>query len=520
MFKFLKLWNSDSGDARRHVPFASIINKPLFVLIAFVFSFVAIVPVKVYASAVPPLPEVEPIYDTSIYTFQESYNQLSPAAQAAASILFGAYVLEYAGFADFGTVFKEPPADADVWERLEFTGRQIVDTLFLPINAADQLVLSPLIELGQGIVNKVKNVNSVQGFTSDILDAEQYGLRYSPDIGFSINQVLAMNGGLFNWQFKQSPFSTTIQYDAFTNLSTVLFSSWNEAFASIHGVRVNQIPANPSAKNQAFGNNLFGIYHNVFLNTSNNTIYLCDDSGNLMPTIHNAVPFIYILNSSGYSLQSGSGRESYSPVTFNPNLYSDYTSIIDALYNGSLSFSTVYFIFLQDFVENVYFGSSWDNREILTNETDLGFTQTDSLQYLNPIKDAIFDLKGMVEQIVDAQPDSNYELPLKPIIYNITQVNGSPLTAEDLEGISFNVTPPESGIDVPANVFLSFFDDGKGFISYMWYMTKPLVAYTRSLLDVLTFDPVDGFNASGPGYFILGVAGLGLIGGVIVKFLL
>lgn len=64
------------------------------------------------------------------------------------------------------------------------------------------------------------------------------------------------------------------------------------------------------------------------------------------------------------------------------------------------------------------------------------------------------------------------------------------------------------------------FDNGKGFISYMWYMTKPLVSYTRSLLDVLTFDPVNGFNASGPGYFVLGVAGLGLIGGIIVKFLL
>lgn len=518
MFKFLKLRNSVFGDSRRLVPFRSIIHKPLFIFIALVFSFVSIVPVKVKAAAPQIRPQFKPILDTDIVNFQDSYLNLDPAAQAAASILFGAYVTEYAGLADYGYVFDEVPTDVTLKERLIFIGDQVVDSLFLPVNMADQLVLTPLINLGQGIINKVKGVTNVDDFYEDILDASDYGLSYTPDIGFSLNQLFAKSGGLNNWQLHKISFNDfnwnqrtltvneQAQYDAALNL---LGSP--RAFCNIF----------PGYSNVIFASeDLLNTYNNLFINLTDNKIYLCDDFGNIPARIQLELTVAYNGGSAHYDPFY---RNVFSyPVSQSINQVSDYIPILNSLFNN---FTICPFLNssntgLPSNLFNVRIGLNFAESVPFEVYKGLGISDTNALQYLNPIKDAVFDLKALLEQIVAAQPDPALELPLKPIIYNITQVDGSPLTAEDLQGTAFNVTPPESGINIPVNAFLPMFDNGKGFISYMWYMTKPLVSYTRSLLDVLTFDPVNGFNASGPGYFVLGVAGLGLIGGIIVKFLL
>lgn len=525
MFKFLKLRNSITGDARRHVPFTSIIHKPLLLIFALLFSFVCVVPVKVSAVAPQIRPQFKPILDTDIVNFQESYLQLDPAAQAAASLLFGAYVTEYAGLADYGYVFDSVPTEASLKERLIFIGDQLVDTLFLPVNMADQLVLTPLINLGQGIVNKVKGVTNVDDFYDDILDASDYGLSYTPDIGYALNQFLVKSGGLYNWQFKVSDFyNFTWKY---REPNSILQQEYNQYFILYTGygspLQFNNLNPNSMSYNSYYFSDDLVNHYIMFIDTDNHQVYMVDSSGSRFSTQDH----YYILGidyyNPAYVTHTNYTMSHNKTYSYNPSDFNNLVDLAKYVYNNINLVVQLEGSSQKQFNysnQTVYYGTDWNNKTLLLNNSDLGFSQTDSLQLLNPISDAVFDLKALVEQIVQNQPDPNYELPLQPIVYNVTQVNGSPLTAEDLEGISFNVTPPDSGIDIPLNVFAPLFDNGKGFISYMWYMTKPLVSYTRSLLDVLTFDPIGGFNASGPGYFVLGVVGLGVIGGVIVKFLL
>lgn len=532
MFKFLKLRNSDSGDARRHVPFASIIHKPLFLIFAFIFSFICVVPVKVSALA-DPVPQFNVINGTDLNTFIGGYSSASSDIQWITNALIGAQALEYGGLGNYATRFNQLPDDADVWDRIVLIGEKITDDLMSPYVAADR-AFSKIIDYAQGALNFARGFVSQAAFLAHVNSLSNFYLEYSPEFGSQLNQFFAVNGGLYNWQTSVSDWDSGFIYQQRT-LSGTLQNEYNLALSNITQPRMF---ANSNwysdSSNWGVGNIVFGpsFQFDLFINTTSHTVNSLFDSFPSFDVV--GVRFDYNQVISG-SVNTNVTPFSGLSVNYNPSSFSTYNDIANyylsstnglfTLYNSNWFNTGISFVMQFPYsalVRNVYVGPSREDAVLIQNLSDLGFSDTDSLQVLNPVpgSDFMFDLKAMIEEIVQAQPDPALELPLKPIIYNVTQVNGSPLTAEDLEGISFNVTPPESGIDIPLDVFAPFFDNGKGFISYMWYMTKPLVMYTRSFLDAITFDPVDGFNASGPGYFILGVAALGLIGGVIVKFLL
>lgn len=529
MFKFFKIRTSDFGDARRHVPFASIIHKhvlPLFV--SLLFCFVMVVPVKVSALA-DPVPQFNSISDTDITTFIGGYNAASQDVQWITNALIGSQVFEYSGLGSYKARFEQLGSDADVWDRLVLVGEKVTDDLMAPYVAADRS-FSKIIDFATGALNFAKSFASKTAFLSHVNSVQNFYLEYSPEFGSQLNQFFAVQGGLYDWQFQ--PMSID-QFGSFTFKTASMTSSLSAEYSQYYSQYIAPYPhiqcnsasslynyyVVPSVSDMSF----LAEFHNLCL--FNGYAYLYNDSGVSNDSHHftfstnlfhnNYMVFV----NNVYSNNSYLGYATYDQsLTYAQILNNIFTSF-SPLFNSSSN----YLAFdLRPFIQHVYYGSNWANRIELNLASDLGFSDTDSMQVLNPLpgSDMLFDVKGMVEQIVEADPDPALELPMQPIIYNITQVNGDPLSAQDLEGLSFNVKPTQSGIDFSPDVFLPMFNGGSGFISYMWYMTKPLVLFTRDLLDSLTFDPVNGFSASGPGYFILGVAGLGVIGGVIVKFLL
>lgn len=514
MFKFLKLRKSDSGDARRHVPFTSIIHKhvlPLLLsLILVLFSSVK----NVYAVDIPLPPVWLPMNPYNSDALHNNYVLLNDDQKKIVHEIMGAYGSVFLGLAanplqnPIDTVLK-----ARSW--LQEYGSTFLNTIF------DSTVQAPraMQDLVGSVTYKASTYSSYDDYVNDTNPEVSSGLekymQFTPELTVAYKNWFAVNGSVYDWQMHSSPWPSSF--------------TWNEVELGSAAIEYNsyiaQLPDYIVKANQNdYYNTQVSIPHqyNLFFDTTNNYVYLANDSGGRIDTIGGR-SYIYIWRYANVNYPARNLNDLYiacsrlsisavSGVTYKDKTVNIFNNFTQIMHTGSFSFDPT------DVINHVYVGADWTNKEELYNIDDLNIAASPSAYIDNVGNDAFVNINGLIGYLGSDVTD------VREGVFENTLVRDGDhaveLTDSILNAIDRAVEETKSGIVIPTDVFSSLFDGGKGFISYMWYMTKPLVVYTRDLLDLLTFDPVDGFNASGPGYFILGVVGLGVIGGVIVKFLL
>lgn len=323
-------------------------------------------------------------------------------------------------------------------------------------------------------------------------------------------------GGLYQWQFS-STLILPSDFDFVWNTTTMSGSSNEAYYRYLNNMAFPHVRAISSGSNyNAYvSGNVFTYYHNIFVNLTNNTVYLCDDNGNKAPY---SSSFDYL------DYFNGSVRFSNNTVytqTLNFLNYGNLRSLFTALNNQpylilNLFYTTANTIdfSLSDFVEALYIGYTWDDKAPWTSDFDLNLSPTSQYVTVNSPTNVIYlDLNGFMHDLYD-----NPTIIYNYVIDNSVDPSGNPVTSGDFDPISKYITIPQSGI----NIGLDFFKlpDGSSplfdtYIADLWRNTKDMVIYCGDILDVFTLD-----GGGGLAYVVYGAIGVGVIGGIFSKFLL
>lgn len=506
---FLKLSSFWFGAARRHCPFTSIIHKPISFLFAVIFFSLHcfLVPVSALAQ-----PSFQPVIDTQFYQLPQFVDPLTDPQLDIFYFILGSQLVEYAGLSGYklDNPYTEPESVGEWFKKIGIDLYNDVLGSFVAVGA-------PIVAGGKWLKDLYANIagaanfagyfnnTSFQDFLNDV-DENGLSLELYPSMFGALNQFLANKGGLYDWQVSTSPFITNLEW----NISYLNQNQINDYMSWVnnnpYNVRINNNIA--TFTNDRFGSNLFNVYHNLFIDSGNHSINICDDFGNFISGVHYLNEIWYVTSNS--QLNSGVDRSfGFVSATYDPLQYNSYIDIANDFFNNKWKLNSK-IVFYDDFINHVYVGTSWNSKTELFNNTDLNFDDNPSQDVLVPINNTLLDIKGLIQDLLETNDLR------APAIDNLTLPDGSPLPAAQLQPISIAVDLPESGIVIPEGLFGS----SKGFIDYLWFMTKPLVQYTHDFLGTMWFDGVDGFDFSGPAPIVFGVITLGLIGGLIVKFLL
>lgn len=527
LFRFL------SGGARRLPPLRSV----FILLFSFVFVFGSCL---VPSSAAMVQPQIQPISGATPVQVTDYVSSLTPDQLEIFYLLSGSQAISYTGFGNY-EITEAPQSSSDSANWLKTIGQKFYTDLFFGSIGLPSSVAPDLYDALLGNAQYSAGVSSsFSQWVSQVQSSEEpFFIPLGVGLIPAFNQVFAQYGGFNQWQ------SSTLFYDplmfSFSWLTYPLSGNVLVDYESVYfsmvspKVRFSAVSSSSNHRNSVFscsrfhGNSGyfdFNRFHNIFINTSSHLVYLCDDLGvqatngrysnwelNVSNNsyIGNQDQYVYIksFSSSEYS----NIGEVFSAINDNPQL------LVSAINDG------YFYPCLSDFVVGLYYGDSWLSRVEWSSDIDLGFAQPSPApaSVSSPVEEYLLDIKGLLEDLVGAQ------LAQQPVYDNLYDSDGQPVTDPATTPISVSVSWPDSGIIIPIGLFGSLTDDG-GYIDYLWFMTKPLVQFTKSLVDSFTFDGFDGadpvsgetvhFSGSGPGMIVFGVVSVGLISGFVVKCLL
>lgn len=156
------------------------------------------------------------------------------------------------------------------------------------------------------------------------------------------------------------------------------------------------------------------------------------------------------------------------------------------------------------------------NPEEIFNTTGVELTGGDSVSKI-PLTDLLLYIKRLETDLPFPYPATD-PVPIKQIIINNTyNYNGDPSDDDDYQPAV--ITRVDQAYTDPISVDDGWFTSASDYIRYMWDMTKPVVEYTKDMLDVFTIDNDDG-NVSGLSLVIYASVTIGVAGGVLSKLLL
>lgn len=475
---------------------------------------------SVFSIAVPSVP-----FD--IFPLLDSYDQLSDDQKRIADVIAGSYGTSYSGWAGYSYSGTWIDAAHDLADQITKFGSQIFDSLgnlgeFIvdPLGSGTRAVVDAL---GGAVAYAAEQISSFSDWWSDnIYDADSGGggghsfiVDGSPSGSLELNQgfmnLVGPGIGLYDWQVQIKPFIANIVWPTYT-LSGTVQQQYDALVSSLEipHVRANMLDYQ---RNMVFGSAYFSVYNNLFLNTSNSTISIVDSSG-VQPSSSLSAYFVDVYN-NGSSVRI---VESYPfwdhSFSVNFSNYDTYVALIQDFYNHR--FGNGNYLWYEDFINHVYVGANWASRQEIFNIDDLNFDDTyERTSIDNPTIPFAIDIAKLITTLIDklaGTQDAVDGVSIKDAVIGATidKATGETITRAQTERIAVQVQYPSSGIIVPDGLFSNL---GK-YITYLYQQTKPLILYTRDLITALTFD------GTGLSWIFFGAVSVGLIGGIICKFLL
>ena len=471
------------------------------------------------------IPEIEPVYETTIESLYEFVKvQLNDTNKQVFDLLLGSYMVGYAGLADYRLSYvynEEAPlkewlinSGADLYNTILSLGGIPQETQSIPVAGTSVPLigytqLTPLIQVAMGCAIKSKEYSSVNDALSDINSSEKYPIPLNVDIMSSLNAAMGYYGGLYEWQFQPLNYSSTFEWVQYS-LSGTMKSSYENAVSSLSTPRhlMSNYQSNIWRKNAIMGSNPTGDSFDLFINTSNNTAYFYNAVNN------SGIPAVNV--GYGNSISKPNGSLYFGTFGYNPNNYDSYYEIAQAALNESGPGSNYggLVVFFMDgisfsvdpmsFLNKVYYGSSWANRQEVNALSGKDLEKPAAPTYLQGVLDGLLDLKGLLQDLLNVN-----ELK-QPVINNYYYPDSEPVSESDMKEKSDGPDIPTSGVVIPTGLFAPF----TKYITYLWNNTKPLIKYTSDLIKCLTFD------GSGMAWVFYGSVSCGLIGGILCKFLL
>lgn len=157
-------------------------------------------------------------------------------------------------------------------------------------------------------------------------------------------------------------------------------------------------------------------------------------------------------------------------------------------------------------------GPTFDTAETIYNIDDLNFDDDYvRYSYSNPIVDTVLDLSGLESDLVNTT-----DIQTSVIDNSFVKSSCASLSLSDISTVELSVTSPQSGITIAPD----FFKGLNKYINYLWSFTKPLVSFTSNLLSCFTITDSSGVAIGGLSWAVFGVISVGIISGVVSKFLL
>lgn len=281
----------------------------------------------------------------------------------------------------------------------------------------------------------------------------------------------------------------------------------------------------------------------IFLNTTNRNAFLYDSAGNVVSTGFiplSSLPSAYSRGSSHNAFSSayiGGNIPSnvsvyYGSLSFSYSSSSDLISVAQGIIDGSNLFRVYFAQTVGSFytsvpltsVNEVRYGTSWadsipiydiDNFGANWNVADKPSIDNLSVDsWLSPFIQIDNIVKDTVQTITDAlfiPTDSIDDVTITVDDVGTVSLTGAEtVSLSDIISEAITGSIPTSDVVVPLNLF----DGVWKFVDYLWSFTKPLVLYTRDLLDTFTLSEGGGLS-----WIVYGVIVLGFTGGIVSKFL-
>lgn len=514
-----------------HCLFSSItqgVRRISALLVCVLLSFVFIVPVKVKAEALPIPPVWLPINPYNIEGLQPNYQLLSDDQKKIVREILG---LGMSGFMAFARNPLQSTLDTiqDVRVWWQECGDEFLNTYFNTLWSSDTRNTQAINDFVGSAIQKSSTYETYDDYASDTSPSASASvhkyLMFNPELTVAYKNWFAVHGNIFDWQKQTTPFSTNFSWRT-TSVDNVQQLRYDEKLLTL------------PYSNNIQANSTYSSYYNVrvslpwehlnmFLNTTSALVYLCDDSGIPINSFYGLnfiiihdydhAPYIYDYNDTSFNVfsRSFSLYDNTSYLTIARDCFNSFSTPEKTLCFGYYSGDFLY-INPNSYVRKVYVGADWAHKDELFNIDDLNIGASPSA-YIDNVGDTAFiDVNGFLGDLTDTTD-------VREAFEDNTLVkdgdNAIPFADSILRAIDRYLTEPQSGVVISSDFFHSL-TTPDGPISYLWFMTKPLVAYTGDLLGLLTFESDGTFQFTGLGYIVVGIVSVGIIGGLVTKCLL
>lgn len=499
-------------------------------LVCMLFTFVFVVsPIKVKAEALPIPPVWLPMNPYNAQGLEGNYVLLNDDQKEIVKEIIGAVNIVNLGFGQY--VLMNPISGvANTRQFLRDYGGTFLETFWTQIMGTSRAMT----DFVGSTIYKASTYNSLAEYEADttpsVSSGSQKYFQISPELTVAFKNWYRANGGVEDWQTQVKPFTTDIPFNTTYGSSAQGTLAYN--YVDSFGLTVSRGNLNSSGY-FSYCYLGFAQEYNLFLNISTGKAVIVNANGETVssPRLshYSCIIAPYGSNPSVYydSVLSGINADYYFPQFFNAlNLSFDtsipYVETVRKIFNAEgYSHSYIYSnginVLLDSVVKHVYVGADWSSKQEIYNIDDLNIGSSPS-EYIDNISDTGYvDINTLIGKIADEV------INLREVVEESVLVkdnNEAVPYAESLQvAIDKYINQPESGVVIPSDIFGGL-TGANGPVSYLWFMTKPLVSYTGDLLGLLTLDGDGTFQFTGLGYIVIGVVTIGIIGGLVTKCLL
>lgn len=503
------------------------VRRTFALLLCMLFVFVFVVsPIKVKAEAFPIPPLWLPMNPYNAQGLEGNYVLLNDDQKKIVKEVIGAANTVYLGMGGYALQMPITGIQATRQFYQEY-GSTFLNTFWAQIMGTSRAMT----DFVGSTIYKASTYDTYEEYEADtapsVTSSEHKYFQISPELTVAFKNWYRANGGVEQWQMQPVSISSigSFHWYHFTMNQTAQYQ-YEQYLGNIDlpHVQINYYRSNVHSTGfttAMSGGEFFTNYCYLFINTQNGYIYLVNQNGS--SAVNTSIPTVYYESYYGrvYSENGTVQPRNGYPI----NGYADIPTALNAVFSDGLLFyrgssSDPYFTpvpNLQNFVKAIYYGATWADRQPYTMVEDLNIGNADSEYIQNIDNIGYVDINTLIGQIADEV------INLREVVEESVLVKDGDTAipyADSLQvAIDKYINQPESGVVIPVDIFGEL-TSANGPVSYLWFMTKPLVSYTGDLLGILTLDGDGTFQFTGLGYIVIGVVTVGIIGGLVTKCLL